>query len=216
MYPLSNIAIVTPPAIEPVSLGDAKLHLRLDYNDDDALVTALIMAAREHVERYTSRAFITQTFDFYRDQFPGTKPYPSTPIIEIPRPPLQSITSLKFTDTAGTIHTWTASGTDLLNEQGAVNAHIDTINEPGRIVLAYSQIWPNQVLKTALAIRIRCVAGYGDDTAVPQAAVAAMKLLIGNWYQNREAVTSGTLLEALPLPFGVDALLAPLKNWNFA
>lgn len=215
-YPLSNFTVVTAPAAEPLSLAEASLHLRLDYTNDDTLVTALITAAREHVEMALSRALVTRTIDFYRDQFPGIPPWPRSEVIELPQPPLIAVTQLAFTDTAGTVHDWTVSGTDLINEVGAVNAHVDTVNQPGRIVLAYSQVWPNQVLKTTNALRIRYTCGYGNASAVPVAAKQAMLMLIGTWYQNRESVTSGTLLTTDEVKHGVERLLAPLKNWNFA
>lgn len=215
-YPLSNIVVSTQPAEEPLTLAEVAQHLRVDIQDDNDLITNLIVAAREHVEKVTARSFVTRTLDFYRDQFPGIKPYIDTPAIELSRPPLIAVTSLAYTDTYGTVRTWTPSGTDLLNELGVLNAHVDNVNEPGRIVLAYSQIWPNQVLRTANAIKIRYTAGYGAATAVPQAAKSAMKLLVGTWYDNRESIINGRGITSIPVSDGVDMLLAPLKVWNFA
>lgn len=216
-YPLSNIVVSAPPASEPLTLDEVSQHLRVDIQDDNELITNLIVAAREHVEKVTARSFVNRTLDLYRDQFPGIKPYPDTDVIELSRPPLVSVASLTYTDTTGTTRTWTPSGTDLLNEFGVVNAHVDNVNEPGRIVLAYSQVWPNQVLRTANAIKIRYVAGYGADaTNVPQAAKSAMKLLIGTWYDNRESIINGRGITSIPVSDGVEMLLAPLKVWNFA
>src|SRR5688500_5745800 len=61
---------VTPPAIEPMALDDAKKYLRVDTADDDVLIKTLITAAREWVERYTGQALITQTWDYWLDHFP--------------------------------------------------------------------------------------------------------------------------------------------------
>lgn len=216
MTPLSNFVVVTPPDSEPLSHDEAVLHLRVDSDDDGSLIDDLIIAAREHVEKVTSRAFVTRTLDYYLDQFPGTRPYPKSDVIELPRSPLASVTNLQFTDTYGTVRTWTVSGSNMINDVGAVNAHIDTVNEPGRIVLAYSQIWPNQILRTANAVKIRFTAGYGEAAAVPQAAKSAMKMLIGTWYDNRESIINGRGITSIPVNDGVEMFLAPLKVWSFA
>lgn len=216
MHPLSNFVVTTAPATEPIEVDEAKLHLRVDINDDDFLIQSLITAAREHVEAVTGRALVTRSMDCYRDQFPGVPPYPRSAVIELPKPPLASITSFQFVDSAATTHTWTVSGSNLLNELGTINAHIDTANEPGRIILAYSQVWPSNILKTANALKIGITAGYGSAGSVPLRFRSAMLLLIGHWYENRESVRFATMREALPLPMGVDMLLAPLKNWCFA
>jgi len=67
-----SLTIVTPPAEEPVTLTEAKNHLRVDLSDDDSLISALIVAAREHAEAITRRAFITQTLKLSLDAFPAT------------------------------------------------------------------------------------------------------------------------------------------------
>ena len=215
VYPLSNFVVTVPPGVEPISVGEAKQHLRQDAPDDDTLISGLIIAAREQVERMTSRALITRTIEFYRDQFPGIPPWPNSPVIELPQPPLIAVTGLSFIDSAFANHNWTVSGNNLLDETGAVNAHWDNVNEPGRIMLAYSQVWPNRVLKTVNALKITYTAGYGPDPVnVPQAAKQAMLLLIGSWYTFRESLEAGAA--SMPIPHGVDMLLGPLKNWNFA
>jgi len=67
-----GLKLVTPPAVEPVTLDEAKAHLRLDSNEDDTYVSALIAAARERVELFLRRALITQTFEFTLDGFPAS------------------------------------------------------------------------------------------------------------------------------------------------
>ena len=66
-----GLVIATAPAAEPISTADAKLHLRVDITDDNDLIDALVKVAREHVEIITRRALITQTWDYYLDDFPG-------------------------------------------------------------------------------------------------------------------------------------------------
>ena len=82
-----RLKLKTAPAVEPVTLEEAKLHLKVDGAEDNTLITTLITTARELAERETKRAFITQTWQMYLDQAPQ--------IIEIPKPPLQSIVSIK-------------------------------------------------------------------------------------------------------------------------
>lgn len=208
-YP-SNYALVTAATEYPVSLAEAKLHLRVDIDDDDDLITSLIGAATEHVEASTARALVSRTIDFYLPQFPCNSGQ-----IDLPLSPVSSVTNLVFTDSAATAHTWTVSGTNLLNELGTINAHIDLVNTPARLVLAYSQAWPSNVLKTANAVKVRVVAGYGAATAVPKWAKQAILLLVGTWYMQRESITVDQR-ESLAVPHTVELLLAPHKVWSFA
>ena len=81
-----GLKLVTAPAAEPVTLVEAKTHLRLDTSSDDTYVSALITAARERVELFLRRALITQVFEFAVDDFPA---YDRA--IDLPRPPLRSV-----------------------------------------------------------------------------------------------------------------------------
>jgi uncharacterized phiE125 gp8 family phage protein len=81
--------LITPPASEPVTLAEAKSHLRVDLNDDDTLINALITAARQMAEEYTRRAFITQTWE--ATFLPLGVPYRG---IRLSRPPVQQIVSI--------------------------------------------------------------------------------------------------------------------------
>ena len=63
--------LLTPPAVEPVTLAEAKAYLRVEHDDDDDVIAALIAAARSHVEAQTRRALITQTWQLRRDSWPG-------------------------------------------------------------------------------------------------------------------------------------------------
>ena len=81
-------SLVTEPAVEPVSTAEAKLHLRVDIDEDNTLIDAFVQTAREHVEDVTARAMITQTWEWYADAFPAGDR------IELLLPPLQSVTSI--------------------------------------------------------------------------------------------------------------------------
>lgn len=202
-----GLKLVTAPAEEPVSLAEAKAHVRQDLDADDALLTALIVAARETVESRLKRALVTQTWDLLLDAFParpGSWPpasvghrYAWEPAIRLPMPPLVSVTSVSYVDLAGDTQAL-ASGTDYQVVSGERN-------RPGLVAPAPGTSWPTAREQPA-AVTVRFVAGYGDAAAVPVAIRQAMMLLIGNWYANREAIITGTI--ATELPLAVRALLA--------
>lgn len=193
-----SLTIVTPPAEEPVTLTEAKNHLRVDLTDDDSLISALIVAAREHAEAITRRAFITQTLKLSMDAFPVN----NGPIY-VPMPPLQSVNSLKYFNTGGVEQTLT-EGTDYL---------VDNESEPGRITPAPDTGWP-ATQNRPNAVSVEFVAGFGDASKVPQGIKQAILLMVGHWYENREAVTmQGN--NAGELPMAVDSLLMMHRIWRF-
>lgn len=194
--------LATAPTAEPLTLADAKLHLRIDTSttDEDALVTALIQAARETVETYTHRAIPAQTWDLKLDGFTAHE-YFEDGAIWLPKPPVSSVTSVTYLDGAGASQTWTATTgwlSDLPTGPWARRA---------RIYPAFGVSWP-ATYGVPNAVTIRFVAGY---TSVPEAIKAGMKLLIGHWYQNRETVITGTIAQELPVT--VAALLWPFKSF---
>jgi uncharacterized phiE125 gp8 family phage protein len=195
------LTLVTPPASEPIALQEAKEHCRIDGTDEDALMAGLITAARDYVENVTGRQLVTATWDLTLDRFPCW-PY----AIDMPRAPLQSVTSISYVDTDG--HTQTVSSATYV-----VSAPAGATAERGRISLAYSQVWP-PTLWQANVVTVRFVAGYGNADAVPQALKQAMLLGIGHWYENRVPVISGRGFTAIELPITVDALLGPYRTWS--
>lgn len=192
------LSLVTAPTHEPVSLDEAKQHLRVDVSDEDALIQTLIEAAREHVETYTGRALITQTWDLKLDAFPC-----SGSVITLPKPPVTSITSISYVDTSGDSQTWSSSLWDEDLPSGPKA-------QPARIAPAYAESYPS-TRGQMNAVTIRFVCGYGSAGAVPRSIRAGMLLLIGHWYQNREAVVVGVGMGAVAVPDAVDALLWPYR-----
>lgn len=180
-----GLTTYSAPASEPVTLTQAKAHCRVDSVDDDPLISALIVAAREYAEVFLGRALITQTLDLTLNGF--------APIIELPRPPLQSVTSITYTDSNGTAQALSST-----------YYTVDTKREPGRVFEAYGYNWPT-TQAVINAVTIRYVAGYGEATSVPQRIKQAILLAVGHWYENRESTISGTIIA--PLPMGVNDLL---------
>jgi uncharacterized phiE125 gp8 family phage protein len=191
-----TLSLVTAPTVEPVALEDAKLQVRETVDDNDALIQSLIVAARQHVESFTGRALIDQTWDLQQDGFPGARS------IWLPKAPLRSIASVSYRDQDGTVQTWSSTNY-------TVDAPVGPAAQTGRISPNFGVIYPTtQWVPNAVVIRF--VAGYGATAAtVPEAIKAAMKLLIGHWYATREAVTFGTA--GTEIPMAVSALLWPYK-----
>lgn len=165
-----RLSLSSAPASEPLTTANAKAHLRVDISDDDTLIDAYVTVARELVEAWTSQALISQTWVYYLDD------WPQSDTIWLPRPPLQSVTSVVYTDQDGSSATLSSS-----------SYYVDTAGKPGRIVLKDGYSWPSVTLQIANGIAITYVAGYGDDAAdVPTPIVQALRLLLGDMYENRE------------------------------
>lgn len=180
------LKLITPPAVEPVTLAEAKLHARIDHTADDALITALIVAAREQAEHITGRGLINQTWEKVLPAFADA--------VDLDLAPVASITSVKYLDSAGAEQTLANTVYDLIEE-----------NLPPRLVLKTGQSWP-AAFTADDAVRIRFVAGYGASGAdVPQSIRAWMMVRIASLYAQREAFAAGSVAE-LPGRF-IDGLL---------
>ncbi|MFZ4773938.1 MAG: head-tail connector protein [Terrimicrobiaceae bacterium] len=180
-----TIKVITAPVFEPITLAEAKLHLRVDTTDDDALISALIVAAREEIERRSWHALMTQTLELVLDEWPCDDE------IVLPRPPLQSVTSFTYKDASGTVNTW---------DPAHYVVGVDTV--PAEIEPAYGKYWPATALHPVDAIRIRYVCGFASASAVPQSLKQAMLLCMGRWYENREG----------EVPYVVDMLCQSFRH----
>lgn len=189
-----SLVIVTPPAVEPVTLQEAKDWCRGPTSADDTLITGLITAARRYIEKYISRALITQTWDYWLDYFPGSNWYGSRPPcweLTVPRPPLQSISSIKYIDTTGVQQTLASS-----------EYTVDAKREPGRIVPAYQKVWPTPRSGIPNAVQVTFLAGYGaGGSAVPEELKDGIKVLVAKLYEKREAVADVSEKD-VPAAFG--------------
>ena len=187
--------LVTGPVEEPITLEEAKLHLRVDedLHEEDGLIDALIRAARVHVENETGRALLTQTWRFYLDVFPRTG-YRDT-AITLPMSPVQSVTHVKYYNES-----------DVLTTLSAASYVVDLASDSGRILSASTIGWPSSYYRLN-AVEVEAVVGWTNVSLIPPTLKAAMKLLIGIWYEQREGVVVGT--SAQKVPDTVDALLAP-------
>lgn len=174
-----GLTLVTAPDGEPVVPTEAINHLRLEEaTEEDALVASLVKSSREFAEGFTNRALITQTWKLTLDCFPTT--------ILLPKPPLQSVVSIKYTDTAGVEQTVSAA-----------DYQVDITSEPGRVVPAWGKYWPT-TRGELNAVRITFTCGYGDAASVPEAIKQAVLLMVGGGYENRESIITGTIVDDNP------------------
>lgn len=171
---------MTRPLVQPLTLSEAKAHLRIatDNTDDDAYVTRLIEAAAGTLESVTGRAMGSREYRL------TLSAWPDSGRIYLPYPPLVTVDEIVYIDEAGASQTLTAS-----------DYALDDSAEPALLTPPYNQSWPT-VQQQPGAIRIDYTAGY---TSTPAALKHALLLLIGHWYENREAIVTGTIATDLPL-----------------
>lgn len=175
------------PAATPVSLTEAKMHLRVDHSTEDALITMLIEAAVTYLDGYSGvlgRAMVTQT---WRQDFDAFGHCLRLPLLAA------SIVSVKWLDADGDEHTIEADDYSLITD--ALGSYV-------QFVAGFA--FPSDVA----LVQVTFTAGYGNASAVPAALKAAILLLVGHWYQNREAVGEATQEP----PLAVSALIAPFRR----
>jgi uncharacterized phiE125 gp8 family phage protein len=193
------LKVVTPPAVEPVTLVQAKAHCRVETDEDDALLTSLIKSARQAVEEHLGRYLIETEADYQLDRFPTGPLY-------LPRPPLLSVTSITYSDFQGGFTVWDPA-----------NTLVDAISEPARITPAYLKIYPF-TLPVSGAVKVRFKGGYctaaaaalnpPDFSAIPEPIRQAILMLIHDAYDNRSQIVIGATVEERPV---VRHLLGPYR-----
>lgn len=177
-----GLVVTSQPAVEPLSLAEAVAHLREDTavlsDAEETLLSSFIVAARQWAENETRRALITQTLRYTLDEFPDEG------IIALPRPNLLTVTSVTYVDTNGDTQTFSSSD---------YSTDVDAL--PGRILLDYGVDWPSTRCQPN-AVTITYTAGYGATSAsVPDCVKSAMRLVIGDLWENREAKQDVQLYE---------------------
>lgn len=198
----------TAPAVEPVSRTEAKNYLKIDSTADDDLIDDLIKSAREMVEDFTKRSFITQTWKLVLDRFPvhrnrkyddyeGVLHLPKSEVVNsadyivLQRAPIQSITSLVTIDDHNNSSTFAAS-----------NYYLDTENS--RLVLNDGATWPTD-LRAQAAVNVTYEAGYGDAaTDVPARIRTAIKKIVAQLYDDRHSCED--------MPVGCKKMLMPFRK----
>jgi len=194
------------PAVEPVTLAEAKAHLRVDHEAEDALIAALIIAARETVEQATGRAILPQDWELRLDDFPvrcSRGAWVRDGAIVLPHAPLVSVTSI-ITLGADGVETVMASDTYQVSIPSGPNAGQASITP------AAGALWPPLDAGVSGAVRVGYRAGYVNASVVPAALRAAILLLLGDLYANREAASAAKVTDNPT----IERLLAPYRlSW---
>ena len=195
----NSVTRATGPAVEPLTVAEAKLHLRVDTAEDDTYIGTLITAAREWVENYLDRTLITTQLILRAAEFP-------TEELELARPPMVA----SGTATAVVI-TYTLADTTTATLSTALY-RVDRTSTPGNVAPIINGTWPSDVIEDANAVAVTYWAGYGPTSAsVPATIRHACLMLIGHWYESRSTVLVG--VTSKPLEFAVESLLAS-NNWG--
>lgn len=154
-------------------MSDTKLRLRIDTDDEDPMIFALIEKARNTAEEISGRALVTRTYEMALDAFPAGA-------IVLPYPPLQAVSSIKYYDNIdGTLQTVDSS-----------NYVVVADVTPGFVMLSDTGTWPSD-MRSYSPIRITYTAGYGDDIDVPERYKSLIIALVGLDYEARDETTIG-------------------------
>lgn len=167
------LVLVTAATQEPVTISEVKDHLVVEHSDDDQYLSGLIAAVVGYLQDIQDRAFVTATHDLKLDRFPD-----GAGVIELPRAPLASITSVKYQDLDDVETTLSSS-----------LYSVDASSTPGRLLPAYDEAWPS-TRGHVHDVTVRFVAGYGDPGDVPRAHRHEILLRVADLYENREGAVT--------------------------
>lgn len=197
-----SLRLVGPALSEPLSLSQAKLHLKIDdsLTEEDDAITDYVSSAREYLEQAYNLRFAQQQVELLIAQFPTDDRF------KLPIWPVQSVDYFRYQDIQNNSY-------DLLPGIGYLTR---LFRKPCELVLPFGAVWPPITLTTADAIQVGLTVGYlrGDSPEtlpVPFQAIQAMKLLIGHMYENHSAVTLGTLDQTTPTAMGVVNLMQNVR-----
>ena len=177
---MKTYQVITPASTYPVSLTEAKSHLKVDTTADDTYITSIIKAATQLSEEYTNRFFIDTEIEQYASSFVELK--------TLFKSKVSAITNVKYYDNNNTLQVLSAT---------VYNTQLNY--EPSQIQLAENQSFPS-ITKRNDAVRAKYTVGYGSSASdVPEIIKQAILLTIGNFYQNRNSVVIGRIATELPM-----------------
>ena len=210
---MAGISVVTEAVDDAVSFSETVEYLRLDEQVDTRVIKNLILAGTNFVENYTGRALINRTLKMSIDNieevdvplWEGTKVGPDMTIrrryIELPRPPVSSVSAIKYYDDSDNESTFASS-----------KYYVDTQREPARIVLRNGETFPT-ALRVANAVEVTYIAGYGaTGSTVPEALRLGLLQYITFNYEHRGELETGNPR----LPQSLKALLNPYRTTGFS
>lgn len=179
---------VTAPADPAVSTADAKAHLRVTFDDDDALIGSYISAAERMIEETAHVQLMQATYRYHLPEWPGE-------CVELPRPPLQQVTSITYYDSDGNSQTLAASVYD-----------VEAFRFVGRVRLKPGQSWPTLDSTKRHPIQINYIAGAATAGAIEKLRRQALLLLVTHLYEMRQPYVPGVSISEVPKT--VDSLVA--------
>lgn len=170
--------LVIVPGNQPLSLQDAKDHMGLNDLSSDARIDSCISQAKEYAEWYLSRTLMPTTLEIRLDAFPAE--------IELPRPPVASVVSIKYIDPAGDLQTLSPAAYVL-----------DNFPLVPYIRPVFGGAWPATRAERN-AVRVQYVAGYADAASIPESIRAALFLLVGHWVNQQSRIEAGDFITRVP------------------
>lgn len=195
-----GLSLITPPSFTPVTLDEVKLFIRVDASvgsSEDTLITSLIETATHYAETITGRQLAQATWEYTMDMWlQGREIY-------LPKPPLRSVSYVKYITIDNIEHTIDPS-----------LYVVDNVNIPGRIVLRPEFTFPAESLIPANGIRIGFISGYATASDIPREIRHAILLLVSHWYEYRGVVVD-SVTSVREIPFAVDALLLPYRVYRW-
>lgn len=197
-----TLKLITDASSEPLTLTQAKRHLKVEHSVDDDDITDAIVTARKRAEHITGRGLTTQTWERVLDAFPAAE-------IELGWPPADaddrvvSIVSVKYIDANGTEQT-----------MDSADYSLDSDTPPGWVLPSDAlSVWPT-TMDTANAVRVRFITGYTPDSDKGRALLRSwMRMEVGNLYKFRESIIAGVSLAELPGSYH-ERLLDPYRIWR--
>lgn len=183
------LELITAPIVQPITRQELKDHLRVDTTAEDSFIDLLIKTATDYFERRSWRQLMTATYKLHLDHFPNG-------VILLERPPIQSVTEIKYTDENGVVQTWS----NTLYE-------VDTITEIARVRPKQDQSYPSTD-EVFNAVSVEYIAGYGSDRDnVPDMIKQTVKLIAAHFYDNREMISKMGNVSQIPMPDQIELLI---------
>lgn len=174
---MSNYTLITAATVEPVTLAEAKTQLRELSDDHDPLITSLICAARDYVERQTGLQLLQATWKLTLPDFPRKK----GGVIELRKPPVKSVSEIAYVDTAGDAQTVNAS-----------NYLLDISGKTGCLYPVENYFWP--VTRHPFgAVEITFVSGESTADDLPEIVRQLVLMLVEQWFDQPQMVGQPTI-----------------------
>lgn len=202
---MTNTLVLSSPAASfPVTLEEAKAHLRLESSEEDSLVSILIQAATDWAEVFCNKKFITQTWTIKSDNIADLIIPGPIPSIALPFGPIQSVSQFGYTDEDGAAQTLTENSDFLVYADGV----------PPRLIPTPGKSWPDTATEEFETVQIEIIAGFGAASAVPAGIKQAILIMLAHYFEHRQEFLVGANLTKIPI--AAEWLLWPHRDFRIA